>query len=370
MLPLGTLAPVRPEGFVMMQEDGKTLYSDGLPWWLHDMRPQGYLGRAYAARHAGTLGLPASLSDWNDAHALRALLAHGHDGTGNLLLGEQSRDRFLSAPVPAPITDADKPAHYVRRAREAARGENPGSSAGGEQPKFTEYAMVADGPAHLIVKFSEAEAGPVSERWRDLLLAEHLALTTLREGNVSAARSRWFDFEGQRFLEIERFDRVGALGRRAMHSLAALDAEFVGSGTGSWPAIAQCLIEPGHVRAEAAQGAELLWAFGTLIGNTDMHNGNLSFIAEHGRPYQLAPAYDMTPMGFRPTSGGALQDRLSAAVIRADVSNAAWRRGLMLAQDFLRQVKLAKDFSARFAPCVAALTAHMEEAGEKISRLA
>lgn len=31
-----------------------------------------------------------------------------------------------------------------------------------------------------------------------------------------------------------------------------------------------------------------LWAFGMLIGNTDMHHGNLSFISSHGRPYQLA----------------------------------------------------------------------------------
>lgn len=45
---LGTLLPVRPEGFVMRQEDGVNLHSEGLPWWLFDMRPQGYLGRAYA----------------------------------------------------------------------------------------------------------------------------------------------------------------------------------------------------------------------------------------------------------------------------------------------------------------------------------
>ncbi|WP_233573392.1 hypothetical protein [Acidovorax sp. 94] len=38
----------------------------------------------------------------------------------------------------------------------------------------------------------------------------------------------------QRFLEVQRFDRRGARGRRALHSFAALDAEFVGSG-GNWP---------------------------------------------------------------------------------------------------------------------------------------
>ena len=59
---LGTLIPVRPEGYVMVQADGKTLHSESLPWWLYDMRPQGYLGRAYASRHAQMLGLPAALN--------------------------------------------------------------------------------------------------------------------------------------------------------------------------------------------------------------------------------------------------------------------------------------------------------------------
>ena len=367
---LGTLVPVRADGFVMQQEDGKTLHSHGLPWWLYDMRPQGYLGRAYVARHAAALGLPASLNEWSDTHALRALLVHGHDSVGNLLLGNLARDRFLSTPTPSPIPADRKAADYVRLAREAASGETPGSSAGGEQPKFTTYAMTPEGPRHVIVKFSETEAGPVSERWRDLLLAEHLALQTLRDAGISAARSHWMDHEGQRFLEVERFDRNGALGRRGLISLAALDAEFVGSGNGNWPSIARKLAAQRYIEPDAARTSELLWAFGTLIGNTDMHNGNLSFLADDGRPYQLAPAYDMTPMGFRPTSGGGLQDRLSEASIHADVSNAVWRQAQILAKDFLGRVKASKDFSARFAPCILALAGHIERATEKISRLA
>jgi len=93
---LGILIPVRPDGYVMVQSDGKTLRSESLPWWLFDMRPQGYLGRAYASRHAQMLGLPVALNEWNDAHALRALLSHGHDAIGNLLLGNAARDAFLA----------------------------------------------------------------------------------------------------------------------------------------------------------------------------------------------------------------------------------------------------------------------------------
>ena len=363
---LGTLFPVRPEGFVMRQEDGVTLHSNGLPWWLFDMRPQGYLGRAYAARHGAELGLPVRLKDWTDSHALRALLVHGHDVVGNLLLGEIAKDRFLAAPVPDPITERQKGKEYARLA--AAYGEIPGSSAGGEQPKFTAYAMTPDGPRYVIVKFSELTEESVSERWRDLLLAEHLALETLREADIPAAKTRIVDHGGQRFLEVERFDRIGNLGRCALHSLAALDAEFVGT-EGDWPVIARHLADGNHIRPEAVGFADLLWTFGILIGNTDMHCGNLSFVSEHGRPYYIAPAYDMTPMAFAPNTGGRLLETIPEATFRVNVPNETWRRAEGLARAFLTRVMAVTGFSRRFEPCIAALEHHIETTSAKIERL-
>ena len=366
---LGVLIPVHPEGFVMNQEDGAILHSGGLPWWLFDMRPQGYLGRAYAARHGAELGLPERLKDWTDTHALRALLVHGHDVVGNLLLGDIARDRFLAAPVPDPIEESQKAEEYIRLAKEAVRGEKPGSSAGGEQPKFTTFAITSNGPRHVIVKFSEMEESPVSERWRDLLLAEHLALDTLREAGIPAAKTRIVDIGSQRFLEAERFDRIGNLGRRALFSLEALDAEFVGAGTGGWPIIARRLAVDGQIHREAADRVDLLWAFGTLIGNTDMHSGNLSFVSEQGRPYDIAPAYDMSPMAFAPRSGGGLQDTLSGASICASVTNETWRYAGQLADVFLAQMKASTGFSRRFGSCIAALEDHIKTASAKVDRL-
>lgn len=366
---LGTLVPVRPEGFVMCPEDGVTLHSDGLPWWLFDMRPQGYLGRAYAARHGVELGLPDRLKDWTDTHSLRALLVHGHDVVGNLLLGDIARDRFLAAPVPDPIVEEQKTEEYSRLALEAARGETAGSSAGGEQPKFTAYTMTPDGPRHVIVKFSELEEGPVSERWRDLLLIEHLALDTLREAGIPAAKTQILERGGQRFLEIERFDRIGDLGRCALFSLAALDAEFVGTGSGNWPTIARHLVDEGQIRREAADGANLLWAFGTLIGNSDMHSGNLSFVAEHGRPYDIAPAYDMTSMALAPRTGGGIPDIIAEAIIHGSVNNGTWQRAEELARAFLVRVMASEGFSHRFGTCIAALERHINTASTKIGRL-
>ena len=366
---LGTLVPVRPDGFVMHQTDGATLHSEGLPWWLMDMRPQGFLGRAHAARHGPALGLPARLADWGDTHALRALLACGHDMVGNLLVGDAARDRFLSQPLPEPIAENDRAERFAHLATEATQGDAPGSSAGGEQPKFIAYAMTPAGPRHVIVKFSEAEDSPVSERWRDLLRAEHLALTTLREAGVPAAVSTLIDHGGRRFLQVERFDRVGPLGRRALLSLSALDAEFVGAAAEGWPGVAHRLTRDRHIHPEAAALACLLWAFGTLIGNTDMHGGNLSFVAEQGRPHALAPAYDMTPMAFAPRSGGGLPDTVPEAVIHAGVAHDTWRHAQALARAYLARVTADDGFSTRFAPCIAALARHLDAASARIARL-
>lgn len=353
---LGRLVPVRPAGFVMIQADGVTLHSDGLPWWLFDMRPQGYLGRAYAAAHAAGLGLPANPEQWSDAEVLHALLAQGHDAIGNLLIGEAARERFLAMPAPQPVERATA---YPALARAASAGELPGSSAGGEQPKFCTYSE----RGHVLVKFSAADDNPVSERWRDLLLAEHLALAVL------GIASEVFDFAGQRFLEVPRFDRVGQLGRVGVFSLRALDAEFVGDAAAPWPSLVARLAAAGQVEAGAVGGAALLWAFGTLIGNTDMHAGNLSFVSLHGRPYQLAPAYDVLPMGFAPRSGGALVDTLAPAALIAAVDADTWRQALQLAENFFARLSDTAAFSPRFLPCIAALDRHIDEAAKRIARL-
>ena len=366
---LGVLTPVRPDGFVFTQADGLQVHSDGLPWWLLDMLPQGYLGRAYAAHHGATLGLPSNLKEWTDNHALRALLVHGHDGVGNLLLGPTSREKFIAMPDPVALSLLDKPVAYARLAQGAAQGDSPGSSAGGEQPKFTAYAQTTADPAHVLVKFSELPDNPVSQRWRDLLLAEHLALSTLRKAGVAAADSAVIDHLEQRFLEVARFDREGAMGRKALVSLRALDAEFVGDAHQAWPVLVKQLATLGVVTADAADTTQLLWAFGVLMGNTDMHPGNLSFVSDTGRPYHLAPAYDMTPMAFAPSSGGKLNNNIPSLALHASVRHDHWRQALALAQSYFAALRDSGGFSKDFEVCVDALGAHLNCASQQISRL-
>ena len=353
---LGRLIPVHPDGFVMEQTDNACLHSDGLPWWLFDMRPQGYLGRAYASAYSAELGLPQNPEDWADSDVIRALLAHGHDAVGNLLIGEQARNQFIEMPSPTPV---ERSSTYPTLALAVSSGEIPGSSAGGEQPKFCTYTE----RGHVLVKFTALDDNPISERWRDLLQAEHLALKVL------GVETEVFDFEGQRFLEIPRFDRVGQLGRIGLFSLRALEAEFVGRARDSWPVLVNELVKQGHVHPDAAINAARLWAFGMLIGNTDMHHGNLSFISSHGRPYQLAPAYDILPMGFAPKSGGGMVNTLRPALLVEAIDGEIWHDALDLAENFFALANDSHHFSANFAPCLKALRSHLDEARGRISRL-
>ena len=353
---LGRLIPVHPDGFVMEQTDNACLHSDGLPWWLFDMRPQGYLGRAYASAYSAELGLPQNPEDWADSDVIRALLAHGHDAVGNLLIGEQARNQFIEMPSPTPV---ERSSTYPTLALAVSSGEIPGSSAGGEQPKFCTYTE----RGHVLVKFTALDDNPISERWRDLLQAEHLALKVL------GVETEVFDFEGQRFLEIPRFDRVGQLGRIGLFSLRALEAEFVGRARDSWPVLVNELVKQGHVHPDAAINAARLWAFGMLIGNTDMHHGNLSFISSHGRPYQLAPAYDILPMGFAPKSGGGMVNTLRPALLVEAIDGEIWHDALDLAETFFALANDSHHFSANFAPCLKALRSHLDEARGRISRL-
>ncbi|MBT0729233.1 type II toxin-antitoxin system HipA family toxin YjjJ [Rosenbergiella nectarea] len=353
---LGDLIPVYPQGFVMCQTDGVVHHSDGLPWWLFDMRPQGYLGRAFAGAFSSELGLSSNPENWQDDEVIRALLTHGHDSVGNLLIGERAKAQFLAMPSPTPI---DREQHYPQLALSSSSGEVPGSSAGGEQPKFCTFST----SGHVLVKFTALDDNPVSERWRDLLLAEHLALQVL------GVETTVVDFGSQRFLEIPRFDRQNALGRIGIFSLRALEAEFIGKAREPWPSLVKLLAAQQHVVTEAVQEAAKLWAFGVLIGNTDMHHGNLSFISDQGRPYQLAPAYDMLPMGFAPKSGGERVNTLRPASLLDVIDEQCWHQALQMAEEFYRLVLACDKFSDNFAPCLDALGSHLADARQRIERL-
>jgi hypothetical protein len=328
---LGELLPLRPAGFAVAAADGSVRPSDGLPWWLADLRPQGFLGRAFAQRHAAALGLPADVAAWSDRQVLRALATQGHDAVGNLLVGDAAREQFLALPPPQAVPSRQRGAVFAQRAAQALAGDVPGSSAGGEQPKFTRTWRHPDGTLRPeLVKFSPPVDAPAGRRWADLLIAEHLAHVTLAEAGLPASTSRIVTAGGRLFLCVDRFDRVGARGRRGVASLSALD-DGVGHDVGRWTTVTAHLVATGRVAAAVHAQAAWLQAFGDAIANTDMHLGNLSLLTQGDRLEGLAPVYDMLPMADAPRFGGeVLPDRWRPPTdLPADVAAAArhfWRR--------------------------------------------
>jgi len=273
---------------------------DHLPWFIQDLRPDGFVGRAFAQRQGAELGLPRRLNDWNDDEVLVALSRRGEDCVGDLVVGEESLARYLRAAREphSPIAAVDRGREYPRLAQAAMAGEPAGSSAGGEQPKFT-VLLEDERLRHLLVKFSYPTTTREGRRWADLLICEHLALQTIREAGFGAAQTGIFEAGGRVFLEVERFDRAGRFGRRPLVSLGAVDDEFFGRRD-NWIAAAGRLEQARMIAPEDAAALRWLAVFGILIHNTDQHFGNVSLVAQEEGRFALAPAYDVLPMFYRP----------------------------------------------------------------------
>ncbi|MBC7547331.1 MAG: type II toxin-antitoxin system HipA family toxin YjjJ [Polaromonas sp.] len=297
----------------------------GLPWFLSDMRPQGFMGRTFAAAHPA-LQLGANPDRWSDDEVLRALSLYGDDLPGNLVVGEAALERFHTLAQRA--SRVESAAQYPALADAAMQGTLPGSSAGGEQPKFCTCAA----GRHVIVKFSPADDTPLAQRTRDLLVCEHLALKTLQAAGLPAAITQIVMAAGRVFLESERFDRT-AQGRVGMVSLSIYDAEYIGQED-NWAATASRMEEAGLILPQDACTLRLLEAYGVLIANTDRHYGNISLLLA-GDDWVLSPTYDMLPMLYAPVAGELVPRVLAVRAPQPTAATLAeWPRAVALAQAF------------------------------------
>lgn len=335
-------------------------FCDGLPFFISDLRPQGFLGRSVARRLPGSLGLPQDPRDWNDDQTLFYLREWGDDLPGNLTLGNGPTTRALNAVVVDPITPATRAQRYPSLAEQANAGNPTGSSVEGEQPKFTTWLhLPADGGSFaVLVKFTDRLDTPTGRRWADLLAAEAIALEVLTwasRGDAEASHPHTFDFDNRRFYELPRFDRIGVYGRRGVVSLRALhDAGFTGGDTNDWTVAAAGLHARGWLSASDLRAVRLRHLFGRLIGNTDMHFGNLSLFLDLELPLRLAPAYDMLPMLWAPRPGEATPAPEFAPSAPLPQELELWPEAANMAVQFWQRVESDQRVSDGFRPHAAA----------------
>lgn len=345
--PLGTLSALEG-GKYLFAAQGKSELLDGLPWFMQDMRPQGYVGRAFCHAHAGRLGLPEQLNAWSEDEVLYALARLGSDVSGNLLLGDAALQGLLAAAAALPAPD-DLASEYDQLAQAAVQGGVPGSLAAGEHPKFlARYSMQGE-VRHLIVKFSPLlDGSPAATRWRDLLIAEHLASCVLGEHGVAVPHTQIVMSAQRCYLASTRFDRVGLHGRIPTVSLDAIDHDFIGSQR-NWTHSAAQLRRQKMLGADDESRIQLLAEFGRGIANTDMHLGNLSlyWAMQDGQiKLSLAPIYDMLPMLYAPEKSELVQRNFKPPEV--DVNHPVAATARRLAHDFWLRVAAHGDVSSAF----------------------
>ena len=331
---IGLLDPIYPHGAALLlqqqcewplPDDMADGWFDGLPYPFDDMRPQGFIGRSFARQHALLLQTSDDPTRWSEDDVLHALSLFGVDLPGNYIVGEAAYRQYLQLrQTPLPFLEDDEKLlarSYVELAATALQGGVAASSAGGEFPKFLARRMQGLEKRHVLVKFSGNDTSPSSERWADLLVCEHLAHETIaRELRIAASQSRIYRSGGRTFLEVVRFDRHGEYGRSPVCSWLALNAALLGVADHSWIAGAKALSRKKLITRETADDVARIWHFGQLIGNTDMHEGNLSF-----RPgLSLAPVYDMLPMKYAPVRGVELPERAFLPRLPLPDESALW----------------------------------------------
>lgn len=104
----------------------------------------------------------------------------------------------------------------------------------------------------------------------------------------------------------------------------------------------------GWISPEDAQRIALCWWFGRLIGNSDMHFGNLALYLGAHLPLTLAPIYDMLPMHYRPNAGGGIQGQPHTPPPPMPEHHDTWRQACRLARSFWTQLQTVPDLSTAF----------------------
>ncbi len=316
---------------------------NGFPFFLNDVRPQGFLGRILAERLSSLLQVPQDPRQWSDEDTLVALITMGDDLPGDLVVGDACLRRAMitdsggSEKTIAP--SAQRAEIYAERARKIV-DTLPGSSAGGGQPKFLAHVLenAAESRA-VLVKFSPPIEQQTGRRWADLLACEFHAHEVLAEAGLSMPGANLLEIDGRRFLEVPRFDRNGTRGRKGVVTMESLAGSALDKTPTDWLSAANALQRIGLITEDAVSTIRLLQAFGEQIGNSDMHLGNFAFFLTDELPLRPTPCYDMLPMLWAPSAQGEIVERRLSTATPTPAMLDTWQQASTMAEKFWTRVK-------------------------------
>ncbi len=362
--PFGRMIALHGGGFWVDEADGLSEQHDGLPWFLDDMRPQGFIGRSFAHSHP-ELQLGGDPRQWGEDDVLRALARFGEDLPGNLIVAKPPS----SASTPCPRARCAPPLRPTIRAwpcrpcRARIRARRRAASSPSSAASRPGAASSSSSPRQATRRPSSASATCWSaSTWHCRPWPKTACPQRAR------AVPRW----RPRLLESERFDRSQPApgdvpsvvpgdmpvsqarpgsnpGRIGMVSLQVLNAQYVGE-VDNWAATANRLAARGLITEADARSLRLLEAYGQLIANTDRHYGNISFVLPqpHG-DWALSPTYDMLPMLYMPINGEIVERDFGAQPQRPTAATLAeWPHAQALARRFWQTVAQDARISGEF----------------------
>jgi AraC-like DNA-binding protein len=109
-----------------LDTDMRDGWFEGIPYPMQDLRPEGFLGRAFARENAAVLQVSEDPRNWSDDDALYALSLLGADLSGNFIIGEAAYRRWLA--------QLQRPLEIVTDASPNSRGSSRRLPASTEPP--------------------------------------------------------------------------------------------------------------------------------------------------------------------------------------------------------------------------------------------
>jgi len=246
-------------------------------------------------------------------HALEAGVGHddslaligvfGRDTPGAAIFTPEGSKDPSAAGTYVPLTD-DEVAERLRSAdsfsRARSRADTESSTLPGMVPKVTlhrendQWFACRDGAASTWILKRSADVGSPA---RDVVDTEVAALSLARELGITSIDAELFEHAGVRGIAVSRYDRTGG-GRIHQEDLAqaiglnTLDANRKFQWGARMPSLAHAaeVLETGGGNRDDLLR---LTTFSHLVGNTDMHAKNISFLRHPDGRVELAPAYDI-----------------------------------------------------------------------------